>query len=94
MNEDERYESPVLLRLEAIGERVPSEQVACATCPVALWYWPGNDALACFCSALHRETWKAEWNTRPELPAESIKFCDGQEQALARLAEAKAQATR
>ena len=92
MDEEESYESPVLLHLERIGEPLPPEIVACTSCPIAMWYWPGIDALVCFCSALHRDTWEAAWNKETELPAKAIKFCDGRQQALARIADAKAQA--
>jgi hypothetical protein len=85
MQEDQIYDSPILLSLESRGEPVPPRKVACTTCPVAMWYWPGEKQLICFCSALHRETWKVEWNPKGALPDGAIQLCDGREQARAKL---------
>lgn len=82
---DELYSSPVLDHLEELGEPIPGEQVACTSCPIALWYWPGNDALVCFCSALHRETWNDTWKELQAAPYAPVLFCDAREQANARL---------
>jgi len=83
--EDEVYSSSVLDHLERLGEPCPSDTIACTKCPIAMWYWPGEDALVCFCSALHRETWSDTWKRLPTAPHAPVLFCDGQVQALARL---------
>lgn len=80
INQHERYDSPVLLHLERLGEQVPGDAVACTTCPVSVWYTEAGDALICFCPALHRDTWGARCATEP------VRFCDAREQALAQLA--------
>jgi hypothetical protein len=72
-------DSPVLLHLEKIGEPVPNDDVACATCPAALWYWNGNDRLTCFCPMLHQNM----FDDRIE-DQKPVLFCDGREQALAK----------
>ena len=77
----DEYTPPIFARLEPMGEPLPPLEVACTSCPISLWYWSGNDSLTCFCSALHRETW-VDGRAVPK----PIRFCDGREQALARLA--------
>ncbi len=72
------YFSPTLDHLEhGLGEPVPSHQVACRDCPSSMWYWTEGDELFCHCSVMHRITWGAG-----ETP---IEFCDGREQAVAKL---------
>jgi len=70
-------DSPVLLHLEKIGEPVPDDRVACATCPAATWYWKGNDRLTCFCAVLHQNVFDGG-----VADLEPVLFCDGREQAL------------
>lgn len=72
-----KRDSPVLLHLEKIGEPVPDDQVACASCPAALWYWKGYDRLTCFCAMLHQTVFDGKVADQ-----EPILFCDGREQAL------------
>lgn len=72
------YYSPTLDHLEhGLGERVPGDEIACRDCPSSIWYWTGPDELFCHCSAMHRMTWGAG-----ESP---VQFCDGREQAIARV---------
>ncbi|WP_375399072.1 hypothetical protein, partial [uncultured Sphingomonas sp.] len=73
-------DSAVLLHLEKIGEPVPGDKVACATCPAAVWYWKGNDRLTCFCPVLHQNVFDDTVENQ-----ELVEFCDGREQALAKL---------
>jgi hypothetical protein len=72
------YFSPTLDHLEhGLGEPVPDDWVACRDCPSSIWYWTGPDELFCRCSAMHRMTWG-----EGEKP---IRFCDGREQAIAKI---------
>lgn len=72
------YFSPTLDHLERrLGVPVPSDQVACRDCPASIWYWDEQEKLLCRCSAMHMMTWGAG-----EPP---IRFCDGREQAVARM---------
>lgn len=61
--------SPTLLTMPA--EYLPPE-VACATCPMASWYFA--DYLACHCTARHYVSWKPK--------AKGIALCDEREAAL------------
>jgi hypothetical protein len=81
--------SDTLRRFEKRGERAPSEQIACTTCPVSLWLVRGETRLTCFCSALHRDTWDSAWSS-PALITDAVYLCDGREQALAEFAVAGA----
>lgn len=77
------YFSPTLDHLEhGLGEPVPGDQVACRDCPLSIWYWTGPDELFCRCSAMHRMTWGAG-----ETP---VRYCDGREQAIAKVIAEKA----
>lgn len=67
--------SPTLLTLPA--EVLPPE-VACATCPMASWYF--TDYLACHCMARHYVSWKPK--------AKGIALCDEREAALVEIAAA------
>lgn len=72
------YFSPTLDHLEhGLGEPVPGDKVACRDCPSSIWYSTASNELFCHCSAMHLMTWGAG-----ETP---IEFCDGREQAVARL---------
>lgn len=72
------YKSATLDHIwERLNEPVPGEKVACSDCPISIWHRDENAVLLCFCSALHKITW-----TDKCVP---IKYCDGREQAVAKL---------
>ena len=72
------YKSDTLEHIrEKLQEQVPVNNAACSDCPVSIWYRDKEAVLTCFCSALHTTTW-----TDGCVP---IEYCDGREQAVARL---------
>ena len=74
------YKSDTLEHIsERLLEPVPGARVACSDCPVSMWYRDKNSVLLCFCTALHSTMW--------EEGCVPIEYCDGREQAIARLLE-------
>ena len=74
------YKSDTLEHIhDRLQEPVPGAKVACSDCPVSMWYRNKDAVLCCFCTALHKNTWEDD--------CVPIEYCDGREQAIARLIE-------
>jgi hypothetical protein len=69
--------SPVLLRLPTT--RRPPENIACCTCPSAMWI-SGQTEVRAYCHVMKLISWSRE-------TSDDLTQCDGREASLAALAE-------
>lgn len=57
-------------RVEERNLIIDKDEVACATCPHALWFSPTVTDTRCFCQIMHSLTWTSKSPYR-------IELCDG-----------------